>query len=222
MKPATRIVRSPTGFTLTELSIVLVILALIAGGVMLGKELITLGQARKLMTQMEQFQLAVNTFKLKYNCLPGDCAIAENLNLGPNGNGNGLNGNPYGQSTVDCLQGTLNSASRCATNVPGMPVWYSAHSFGEHQRFWAHLSAAGLIKERIISNTEYAGVDQAMDRAYPRDALGRQHLHATMWNGKLYIRTGLAPVDPTWGTTQYGQGAMDSSIMQVIHFKFYS
>lgn len=64
---------SNRGFTLIELSIVLVIIALIVGGALAGQELITQSQIRKLISQKERFATAANTFRTKYNCLPGDC-----------------------------------------------------------------------------------------------------------------------------------------------------
>jgi prepilin-type N-terminal cleavage/methylation domain-containing protein len=64
------------GFTLIELSIVLVIIGLIASGIMAGKELVYVAKIRRTITQVEQTQTAINVFKNKYNCLPGDCAKA--------------------------------------------------------------------------------------------------------------------------------------------------
>ena len=63
-------------FTLVELSIVLVIIGLIIGGVMVGQDLINAAKIRQQITQLEQIETQINTFKVKYNCLPGDCANA--------------------------------------------------------------------------------------------------------------------------------------------------
>ena len=82
------------GFTLIELSIVLVIIGLIIGGVLVGKELIAASEIRAQISQFEKFQNATNAFKLKYGCLPGDCANASSFwdfssYGGALGNGNG-------------------------------------------------------------------------------------------------------------------------------------
>lgn len=55
-----------TGFTLVELSIVLVIIGLIIGGVMVGRDLIKTSEVRSQISQIEEFKTAVNTFKVKY------------------------------------------------------------------------------------------------------------------------------------------------------------
>lgn len=77
------------GFTLLEMSIVLVIIGLIIGGIMTGRALIASAEIRKVGSLINQIDISVNAFKLKYNCLPGDCASATSLSLGTNGNGNG-------------------------------------------------------------------------------------------------------------------------------------
>lgn len=68
-----RKIRGRSGFTLIELSITLVIIGLIVGGVLVGRDLIKAAEIRGEVTQIEQINSAVNTFRLKYNCLPGDC-----------------------------------------------------------------------------------------------------------------------------------------------------
>lgn len=77
------------GFTLIELAITLVIIGLIIGGVLYGRDLIRAAQTRLQVSQIERYNAAAETFRIKYNCLPGDCANASELNLGGDGDGNG-------------------------------------------------------------------------------------------------------------------------------------
>jgi prepilin-type N-terminal cleavage/methylation domain-containing protein len=77
-------------FTLIELSIALVIIGLIVGGVMVGQDLIQSAQIRRTASRIEAINTAVNTFKLKYNGLPGDLANATRFFPGvTSGDGNG-------------------------------------------------------------------------------------------------------------------------------------
>ncbi len=62
-----------TGFTLIELSIVLVIIGLVIGGILAGQALIKQAEYKNQMNQLEAIKKAHYTFITKYNCIPGDC-----------------------------------------------------------------------------------------------------------------------------------------------------
>ena len=66
-----------SGFTLVELAITLVIIGLLVGGVLVGKDLISAAEVRAQIQQIEKYNGAVNTFKVKYNYLPGDMPAGE-------------------------------------------------------------------------------------------------------------------------------------------------
>lgn len=92
-------------FTLVELSIVLVILGLLVGGVLSGQSLIRAAELRAVVTERDQYVTATHAFKDKYFALPGDmtnatafwteapdCADVEAAHVGTatcNGNGDG-------------------------------------------------------------------------------------------------------------------------------------
>jgi prepilin-type N-terminal cleavage/methylation domain-containing protein len=125
------------GFTLIELSIVLIIIGLIIGGVMVGRDLIESGRVRAQIGQFQEYETAVNGFRVKYNCLPGDCVDAASLGLGSNGNGNGLvqmASSAYG--SYDTPDGT-----------------YS----GELPKFFLHLQASGLINQKFDNSLILVG-----------------------------------------------------------------
>ncbi len=63
-------------FTLVELSIVIVIIGLIVSGVTAGSTLARQAKLRSIITDINRYRTAVNTFKLQYNALPGDMANA--------------------------------------------------------------------------------------------------------------------------------------------------
>ena len=116
------------GFTLIEMSIVLVIIGLIVGGVLVGQSLIQAAALRATVTQIERFNTAVNTFRGKFDCIPGDCANAVSFGLGTSG-GPGDNGDGNGTIYV----------------WGDMFGW--AWSFQqENLNVWYHLSRAGLIE----------------------------------------------------------------------------
>jgi len=78
------------GFSLIELSIVLIIIGLIAGAVVGGKKLINNARIVAQVSQIQEFQVAYNNFKLAYDEIPGDFSRASDYWPGvPNGDGNG-------------------------------------------------------------------------------------------------------------------------------------
>lgn len=78
-----------SGFTLIELSIVLVIIGLIVGGIVVGRGLIETAESRRLITAVQNYRTAILAFKMKYGCLPGDCTNATTFFTTGNGNGDG-------------------------------------------------------------------------------------------------------------------------------------
>jgi prepilin-type N-terminal cleavage/methylation domain-containing protein len=80
------------GFTLVELSIVLVIIGLILGGVMVGRSMIRSSQVNRVASDLQSYEAAMNMFVDKYQGLPGDITNATTFwssTIVANGNGNG-------------------------------------------------------------------------------------------------------------------------------------
>jgi prepilin-type N-terminal cleavage/methylation domain-containing protein len=80
-------------FSLVELSIVIVILALLIGGIFTGRSLIRAAELRSVMTDANAYIAAVGNFRTQYRYLPGDAPNAESYwgaATTVNGNGDGL------------------------------------------------------------------------------------------------------------------------------------
>jgi prepilin-type N-terminal cleavage/methylation domain-containing protein len=127
-----------SGFTLIELSIVLVIIGLIVGAIVVGKDLINAAAIRGTITQYSQFEAAINTFRDKYQGLPGDITQDQAAALGfqptsrPGGS-NIMHGNDI-----------LESGGFPAGNYLG----------SEELLFWQDLSSAQLIDGSFTSATD--------------------------------------------------------------------
>src|SRR5690349_20889612 len=63
---------SARGFSLVELSIVLVILGLLTGGILAGQSLIRAAELRSVVTEYQRFITASHTFRDKFGGIPGD------------------------------------------------------------------------------------------------------------------------------------------------------
>lgn len=122
-------------FTLIELSIVIVIIGLIVGGVLVGQDLIQAAKLRAVAGEYQQFQTALTTFKLKYSAIPGDMKNATTF-WGADAN-------------CDTSATYLNPKTSEATcNGDGdkiIDIIASGTGNNEVFNFWHHLGNAGLI-----------------------------------------------------------------------------
>jgi prepilin-type N-terminal cleavage/methylation domain-containing protein len=78
----TQMLKHEEGFTLVELSIVLVIIGLIIGGVLVGQDMIKAAEIRSTVSQIQSYDTAANTFRDKYEYVPGDVAASKVTILG--------------------------------------------------------------------------------------------------------------------------------------------
>ncbi len=81
------------GFTLVELSIVIVIIALLTAGVMSGKNIVKLSKLQNVIKEIKEIETATHSFKDKFKYYPGDFPSATTYwpSASPaavNGNGN--------------------------------------------------------------------------------------------------------------------------------------
>lgn len=118
-------------FSLVELSIVLVILGLLTGGILAGQSLIRASELRSVTTEYNQYVSAIQTFRSKYMALPGDMTNA-----------------------IAFWQAAHATPATCATTVGtgtqtcnGDGNGLIDNSAGSNERFriWQHLANAGLI-----------------------------------------------------------------------------
>lgn len=134
------------GFSLVELSIVLVILGLLTGGILGGQSLIHAAELRSVAKEAEQFTTAIYTFRTKYMGLPGDLPNATAF-----WGAEPLANCPGDESTPSTTPATCNG------NGNGEINWHNdAGLGGESHRFWQHLANAGLINGQF-TGTHSAG-----------------------------------------------------------------
>jgi prepilin-type N-terminal cleavage/methylation domain-containing protein len=138
-----------SGFTLVEMSIVLVIIGLIVSGVLVGQDLVKNAQVRSTIQQIEGYNAAVNTFAGKYNCMPGDCAKAAVLipNL------SNLAGGTVGGAPVFTPNGNGRLDDVVATPAAGV---VTAGFQQELKAFWEHLSKASMVNGNFLATAAAA------------------------------------------------------------------
>jgi prepilin-type N-terminal cleavage/methylation domain-containing protein len=115
------------GFTLVEMSIVLVIIGLIIGGILKGQEIIASARQKAVINQVNAVRAATSTYFDRYRALPGDDPVAlsrldGNVN---NGNGDGVVGS------------NINTSAAIGSSGNG--------TVSENYNFFNGLVAAGLL-----------------------------------------------------------------------------
>jgi prepilin-type N-terminal cleavage/methylation domain-containing protein len=183
------------GFTLIELSIVLVIIGLIVGGVLVGQDLIRAAEARATISQIEKYNTAVNTFRGKYNALPGDLNAAVAIQFGfASRGGSPAQGDGNGIIEGCCTTGTL-------------PDGYMQS--GETLSFWADLTVGNAGTPMNVNL-----IDGSFS-AYPAPWASPPNLTAT--NAASYLpeaklgKSNFVYVYSTAGINYFGIGEMSTT-----------
>ena len=121
-----------SGFSLVELSIVLVILGLLAGGILSAQSLIRASQTRSLVTEYNRYSSAMLIFQDKYFAIPGDMSNAQSF---------------WGVAHATpgtCVTTVGTGTQTCNGDGNGQIYW--TWSSAELFRVWQHLANAGLIE----------------------------------------------------------------------------
>ncbi len=136
--------RAQFGFSLIEISIVLIIIALIAGGVVAGRDLIATSNHRNIAVKASELLSSITQFQEKYRALPGDMANAT-LVWGR------ADGNSATQDNCADMDGDSALNATCNGNGNGFIASDAASTY-ERFRLWEHLRLGSYI------NGSYTGI----------------------------------------------------------------
>jgi prepilin-type N-terminal cleavage/methylation domain-containing protein len=201
------------GFTLVELSIVLVIIGLIIGSIFVGRDLIHTSEIRSTISQIEKFNTAVNTFKGKYGYIPGDIPVST--------------ANQFGLFAMTGCAGSsgCGDGDGLIESTGGL-AWPTG---GEPLVFWRHLSEAGLISgsfgisgnSALDTNGMASGnvTPVTMSQTLPPAKLGnglffailaQDELNGGVYNYNYFFLEAMGSISPPTGYNTLGAGGVTS------------
>jgi len=147
--------RRQSGFTLLELSLVLLIIGLIMAGILVGQSVVRTARIRNATGDLARYTQAFNNFRDKYKALPGDFYNARNF-WGTDSGGcpNASTGLPATPYSAALQQATCNGNGDGHIGDGNLTAG-GAQDF-EVFRAWQQLSASGLMND--ISTTAFNGI----------------------------------------------------------------
>lgn len=179
---------SEKAFTLVELAIVLVIIGLLTGGVLAGRELIVQAQLNALITEQKNYVRAYTTFRLKYNAVPGDMRNAYQIW-----------GDDCGTDTTD--------EDGCNGNGDGIILEGLGN---EYVKVWEHLSRSQLI----AGTFDGSGASEGGFIRISSDNIPASRISGSYWNLSRQGCEGCGYGNPSYdstNTTMLTLGSLDSN-----------
>lgn len=139
-------IKQEQGFSLVELSIVLVLIGLLTAGIAGGMKLRHASELRGIITDVENYRVAFESFQYKYSDLPGDMSDA------------------YDYWGADCSDTGTADDDKCNGDSDGLVSLDGVSSDNEAVRFWQHLSLSGIIDKSYagVSTSAYVEVNKTV------------------------------------------------------------
>ncbi|MBN8543498.1 MAG: prepilin-type N-terminal cleavage/methylation domain-containing protein [Alphaproteobacteria bacterium] len=160
------------GFSLVELSIVLVILGLLTGGILAGQSLIRASELRAVSSEYQRYAASIATFRDKYFGLPGDFRDATKF-------WGAAHATP---ATCAVTQGT--GTQTCDGDGDGTIEHETSFTGSSEQfRFWQQLANAGLIEGNYTGAKGSVG---NIDHAILGTNVPRSKLTNAGWGMRLF------------------------------------
>jgi len=148
------------GFSLVELSIVLIIIGLLVSGISAGSALIEQSRLRSVVSDVDEYKAILNTFILTYDDLPGDMP----------------NAHDFWGSSCD------STASKCNGDGNERIDWGGGTDDNESLRAWQHLQLSAILSgswDGVSSVSNSAVVEDD----YPASGLRGAGYTFTYWSG---------------------------------------
>jgi len=153
--------RPTSGFTLVEMSIIVVIVGIVAAGIVMGKQILDNAATMSVASDFEKYRSAAVSYRDRYKFLPGDDPHADDT---------------FG-AAADCPEPTptdVPSTDTCGGDADGYVAYNSSITpFGANPNYyegllaWQHLSNARLIQGQYSGKRSTASDNATIGINYP-------------------------------------------------------
>lgn len=156
MQKSTSTSHNQAGFTLVEISIVIVVIGLIVAGVVQGQTLIENARIKSTISEVEDYKAAYVIFKDKYRAHPGDFSLALSL------------GAPFVQPQTGAGDGDGRIEANTAQTASATPA-----NANECHLAWQHLHLDKLItKEYVVGDANRTEANVLPESTIPSTTMG--------------------------------------------------
>jgi prepilin-type N-terminal cleavage/methylation domain-containing protein len=164
------------GFSLVELSIVLVIVGLLVGGILAGQSLIRASELRRVVTDADRYRTAAHAFRDKYFALPGDMTNATSV---------------WGRNDAYCSgqPGAAATPGTCNGDGNGRIASGALDASTETHQLWNQLALAGMIEG------SFSGISGSVTSTVPGVNAPESSLTNAQWNWQYW---NFLPSGDTW------------------------
>jgi prepilin-type N-terminal cleavage/methylation domain-containing protein len=151
------------GFSLLELSIVLTVIGLMIGGVIVGRDMMRSAEINSIISDATRYKEAVDTFRYKYQSLPGDMPDATD----------------YWGASASCPGTAGTGTQTCNGDGDGrLDDPTTAAQYTERFTFWQHLSNASMIEGTFTGIAGATAADQATTNNAPQGEMDNSMWYA--------------------------------------------
>lgn len=161
------------GFTLVELSIVLVIIGLLIGGILVAQSMVDTARVVRFVKDVQQYEVMAKQFKHTYKYWPGDL--------------------PNAYSILGSGCGTNTTALGTGCNGDGGGFIGGLGSYYESSLFWVHLSYSGMAAD---ANLRYSKTNPQISLQPGVAGPGwKDHGNIVMWPSSFWYQIYQTPVN---------------------------
>jgi prepilin-type N-terminal cleavage/methylation domain-containing protein len=146
------------GFTIVEMSVVIVLIGLLIGALMKGKEMIRATKVRATISELTNVKKAALRFRQKYGTMPGDFNRATT-------------------ELVNCIEASTSCYSGDNNGKVEPPV--GAGAVDEEEQFWKHLFYGGYRQNEIFDSQIVGGTARVYYDEYPSGSLTPGYMGGT-------------------------------------------